>query len=147
MRTAFLHAGGQHAKATLRLRARPQFDLRRVPARQQPGRRAKEPAKQKKLHLLFLASLLVIGCVSCADGILNIIYPVTAAVEENPIAAAILRASNDSIALLMALKAAGTILVLGFLQLYSRYKYEQALLIAGVLAGVQMWVLGYILFA
>jgi hypothetical protein len=99
------------------------------------------------LLLLFVCSLVVIGVISCIDAALNVIYPVTVATEENPIAAAILRATHNNVWALMVCKTAGTLLVLGFLALYSRYKYAQAVLIAGVLALFQVLVLTYMLTA
>jgi hypothetical protein len=145
--TVFVRRRNLPAAATVHLRVRPQLLLPPAAPRRHSGPQAIGRARPRKLHALFVAALIIVGGISCIDGILNIVYPVTAEVEENPIAAAILRASNDNIALLMTLKAAGTIFVLGFLALYSRWRYAKALLIAGTLAVFQMLALTYILYA
>jgi hypothetical protein len=139
------------APATFRARFHPELWKGHTgavpPTRRTDSRAGSKPTEPPGLFVLFLLSLTIIGGISFIDAALNVVYPVTAAVEENPLAAAILRATHDSVAVLMVCKAAGTLLVLGALVLYSRYKYVQAVLIAAVVAAFQLLVLGYLLAA
>lgn len=82
--------------------------------------------------------------ISCLDAWLNLVYPVHDGVEENPFARQILIASNNDIALLIAIKAVGTILALAFLRDYYYYNRGRAYIIAGALALIQVACLCYI---
>jgi hypothetical protein len=94
--------------------------------------------------ILFLTCLLIIVSVSAVDTYLNIKYPPTLATEENPVARELIRA-DDGHALLIALKLLFTSLVAAFLVAYSYYKREQAHLIGGGVALLQLGVLFYII--
>ena len=89
--------------------------------------------------------MLVIGVISCVDAWFNLEYPVHDGVEENPIARQILLSSNNNLALLIAAKAAGTMIALAFLKSYYYYNMIHAYIMAGTVALVQVMFLYYIM--
>ncbi len=95
-------------------------------------------------HLIYSVLWLFIGLTSAYDAYLNLRYPVTAQVEENPIAKWILQASGDDVPLLIGLKFAGTLACLGVLVLVYLHKKASAMLIASTVASVQGMVLWYL---
>lgn len=93
---------------------------------------------------VFIFFLAVAAGVSAADAYLNLKYPVTAAVEENPMARWILLRSHNDVALLISLKLFGTSLAIGLLCLGYWVHRRGALMIAGVIALVQVVILLHI---
>jgi hypothetical protein len=94
---------------------------------------------------LFILFLAVTAGISSADAYLNLKYPVTSAVEENPIARWILLRSHNDVALLISLKLFGTSLVIGLLCLGYWLNKRAALIIAGAIATVQVVILLHII--
>ena len=90
---------------------------------------------------------MIIGIISCFDAGCNLFYPVNSLVEENPLAKYLLIISEQNVALLISMKATGTILALSFLKVYYYYFREQALIIASTLAIVQFFIIVYMLTA
>ncbi len=93
---------------------------------------------------LFIIFLTVAAGISSADAYLNLRYPVTAAVEENPLARWILLRSHNDVALLISLKLFGTSLVIGLLCLGYWVHRRGALIVAGAIALVQVVILLHI---
>lgn len=91
--------------------------------------------------------VLFVALSSLADGYLNYAYPVTYWMEENPIAAMILRKSGNDVGLLLSLKAAGTALVCLILVGIYHISRRHALVIASGVAAAQALILTYILTA
>jgi hypothetical protein len=91
--------------------------------------------------IIYLSLWLFVAFVSAYDTYLNIRYPVTAKAELNPLAKFVLEASADDLALLIALKLFGTVIVLSILQLAYAYKRGHAFVIVSAVALAQTGVL------
>ena len=95
-------------------------------------------------NIIYATLWLFIGWVSAYDAYLNLRYPVTAQVEENPVAKWILEASSDDVPLLIGLKFAGTLACHGLLVVVYLIRKRTAMLIAAGVASVQAMVLVYL---
>lgn len=90
---------------------------------------------------------LIITLVAAYDVYVNIRYPVTTATELNPIASCILKVSNNDLALLMAVKFLGNMIVLGALMFGYLYKVRHTFVVSLSLASFQTLVLLFLLVA
>ena len=95
--------------------------------------------------LFFLISLFTIIGFAGVDTYLNIKYPVTADVEENPIARWLLLASHNNLGLLMAVKMMGTSLASCVLVAIYQRRKDLAVAIAGSVALCVSIMLGYMI--
>ncbi len=96
--------------------------------------------------LLAVCVLIIVG-ISAIDAYLNVRFPVRDSNEENPIARWILTVSQNDVSLLISIKLLGTALVPGILCAYYSLYWKRALVVAGVVASFQCYVLSYLLLA
>jgi hypothetical protein len=84
---------------------------------------------------------IIIG-ISCIDAALNVIYPVTAHVEKNPLAKVMLIGLNDNLRCFIGLKLIGTFsafLLLRYIYKYPRVAWQVAIPLAIIQTGVMCY--------
>jgi hypothetical protein len=99
---------------------------------------AGQQARRNRPSTVFYALLLIIVTVSAYDTYLNIKYPITSNTELNPVAKGILQASNEDLALLIALKLFGTCVAVVVLKTYYLYNRKCAYLATVALTILQL---------
>ena len=91
----------------------------------------------------YLVLWTFVAFVSAFDTYVNIRHPVTTVTELNPLARVVLQASENDVALLIALKLLGTSVVLSVLLLGYFYKREYAW---PIISGIVLFQLGLLVF-